>query len=98
MSNNGFRTHKDILDEIVSIAWLYEKIFWKLLDKLVFVRDFENKKHILKKVFQYEDIEQIFEKQIERKEFSSLSKIIFRFTNTNENEWRSFFGPKNNQN
>lgn len=92
------RTHKDILEEIVSIAWLYEKIFWKLLDKLVFKRDFENKKHILKRVFLYEDIETIFEKQIERKEFTSLSKIIFRFTNTNENEWKSIFATKDNKN
>lgn len=94
MSNN-FRTHKDIIEEIVSIAWLYEKIFWKLLDKLVFVKDFENKKHILKNVFWYTDIDSIFEKQIERKEFASLSKIIFRFANNTENE-RKFFAPKDN--
>lgn len=92
------RTHKDILEEIVSIAGLYEKIFWKLLDKLVFKRDFENKKHILKRVFLYEDVEAVFEKQIERKEFTSLSKIIFRFTNTNENEWKSIFTTKDNKN
>lgn len=89
------RTHKDILEEIVSIAWLYEKIFWKLLDKLVFKRDFENKKHILKRIYLYDDTELIFEKQIERKEFTGLSKIIFRFANTDQNEWSKFFSKDN---
>jgi hypothetical protein len=56
-----------------------------LLDKLVFKQKHENQKHILKKVFQFDDVDEIFEKQIERSEFSSLSKIIFRFSNTNEN-------------
>lgn len=96
MSNYWSRTHKDILEEIVSISWLYEKIFWKLLDKLVFIRTFENKKYILKKVYNYTDIEEIFEKQIERKEFSSLSKIIFRFANNENNEWKWFMNTKNN--
>ena len=80
-------SQKDILEEIVSISWLYEKIFWKLLNKLVFKQKHENQKHILKKVFEFEDIDEIFEKQIERSEFSSLSKIIFRFSNTQENGW-----------
>ena len=93
---NNNRTHKDILEEIVSISWLYEKIFWKLLDKLVFNKNFENKKHILKKVYNYDDTELIFEKQIERREFSELSKIIFRFANPNENEWW-IFKSKNNK-
>jgi hypothetical protein len=79
--------HKDILDEIVSIAWLYEKIFWKLLDKLVFKKVFENKKHILKKVYWFTDIDEIFEKQIERREFEKLSKVIFRFYDNKENGW-----------
>lgn len=89
-------THKDILDQIVSISWLYEKIFWKLLDKLVFKQKHENQKHILKKVFQFDDVDEIFEKQIERSEFSQLSKIIFRFSNNNENGW-IFSSSKNNK-
>lgn len=74
-------SHKDILEDIVSISWLYEKVFWKLLNKLVFKTRFENTKHILRNVNQYDDVDQIFEKQIERKEFIKLSKIIFRFAN-----------------
>jgi hypothetical protein len=99
MSNYWWnRTDKDILEEIVSISWLYEKIFWKLLNKLVFIRSFENKKYILKKVFNFDDVEEIFEKQIERKEFNTLSKIIFRFANNENNEWKWFMNSKNNQN
>jgi hypothetical protein len=56
-----------------------------LLDKLVFKQKYENQKFLLKKVYLFEDIDGIFEKQIERREFSSLSKIIFRFSNPDEN-------------
>ena len=85
---------KDIIEEIVSISWLYEKIFWKLLNKLVFKQKFENQKSVLKKVYEFSDIDDIFEKQIERSEFTSLSKIIFRFSNTEQN---GIFGTKNNK-
>lgn len=71
---------KDILDEIVSIQWLYEKIFGKdLLEKLVFNNNHENKKNILKNVYWFRDTDTIFPTQIERKEFKKLSEIIFRF-------------------
>lgn len=90
-------SHKDILEDIVSISWLYEKIFWKLLNKLVFKVKFENQKTLLKTVYNYNDIDLIFEKQIERKEFNKLSKIIFRF---NENSQNGLFWsrPNNNSN
>lgn len=70
---------KDILDMVASSAGLYEKIFWKLLNSLVFKQKYENQKHVLKTVFKYKDVDEIFAKQIERKEFTGLSKIIFRF-------------------
>lgn len=88
-------SHKDILEDIVSISWLYEKIFWKLLNKLVFKVKFENQKTLLKTVYNYNDIDQIFEKQIERKEFNKLSKIIFRF---NENNQNGIFWSRSNNN
>lgn len=80
---------KDIIDDIASNIWLYEKVFWKLLDKLVYKTKMENQKHILKNVFLFKDIDHIFDKQIERPEFKTLSKIVFRYT-PEDGKWGFF--------
>jgi len=72
--------NKDIIDEIASNIWLYENVFWKLLDKLVYKTKMENQKTIMKNVFWFHDIGLIFDKQIERPEFTKLSKIVFRYS------------------
>jgi len=69
-----------LIDNLFSFVWIYDKIFWKLLDKLVYQEEEEDYKNILKALW-YEDIDNYFSKKIDRKQFKELSTIIFRFTN-----------------
>ena len=70
---------RDIVDEVVSISWLYKKIFWEILDLLVYNQWLENDIDILQNVFWFEWLKDSFKPIVERKEFNKLSKIIFRF-------------------
>lgn len=75
----------DVIDQIVWISGLYEKVFWKLLNKLVYDTKIDDYIQLLWDVFWYKDTKHLFSRKIERKEFKTLSNIIFRFQeNTNE--------------
>lgn len=69
----------DIFDKLVKQSWLYEKIFWKLLPDLVYDQQIEKRKNVLKNVYWFRDVDDVFKKDIERWEFENLSKIIFKY-------------------
>ena len=70
---------QDIFDKLVSQQGLYEKIFGKLLDDMVFDQETEKRKNLLREVFWFQDVDRVFKKEIERSEFENLSKIIFKY-------------------
>lgn len=75
----------DIIDQLVKINWLYEKVFWsELLRSLAYNQIRETDKNTLKQIYWYKDIDDVFQKKIQRSEFERLSKIIFRVS---ENVW-----------
>ena len=76
--NNNQWKNIDIIKEVMSISWIYEKVFWKLLKWLVYDKLFMNTKHILETAYWFNDTHIFFE-QIDRKEFTNISKIIFKF-------------------
>lgn len=85
LSDNGWKqiihnspTWIGIVDYVSSIRWVYEKVFGRLLDYLVFDQSYEAKKDILDKVYWFNDVESIFTKKIERKEFKEVTQIIFK--------------------
>jgi len=69
----------DIFDKLVKQSGLYEKIFWKLLPDLVYDQEIEKRKNVLKNVYWFRDVWDVFKKDIERREFENLSKIIFKY-------------------
>lgn len=86
----------DVLKEILSISWIYEKVFWNLLEKLVYDNKEKSCKRLLKHVYWFEDVDVIFDSVIENRKFNYLSKIIFHFyENENNsilksnNEWKT---------
>lgn len=79
MQTNQRTTPIDIIDKIVSIEWLYEKVFWKLLYKLVFDRAIATDIHLLKHVYGMQDADIVFEVPVDRLEFSDLTKILFKY-------------------
>lgn len=76
----------DIVEKLVKINWLYEKVFWnELLNRVVYNQKKELYRSILKNVYGYEDVDELFDKSIIRDEFTKLSKIIFRITENTGN-------------
>lgn len=79
MQTNRTTTPVDIIDKIVSIEGLYEKVFWKLLRPLVFDVAIATDIHMLKQVYWMANVDIIFEVPIDRGEFSDLTKVIFKY-------------------
>lgn len=68
-----------LFEEIVSISGVYQKIFGTdLLNNLVYDPEYERSKRILSEIYWYENLDNIFWKQILRNEFKNISKIIFK--------------------
>lgn len=79
MQTNARTTPVDIVDKIVSIEWLYEKVFWKLLFDLVFDRTIATNIHNLKEIYWYYNASDVFNVPIDRSEFTDLTKVIFKY-------------------
>ena len=72
-------TNFDVIDEILSVEGIFEKVFWKLLNYLVFDERIDDCKNILKSIYWYKDVDEIFTRKVDRTEFRDLAKIIFKF-------------------
>lgn len=90
----------DIFDKLVSQSWLYEKVFWKLLPDLVYDQEVEKRKNLLIETYGFKDVNKVFKKEIERGEFENMSKIIFKYNESQKEPQRGswFFGFWNNNN
>jgi len=73
----------DITKELIKLKWTYHQVFWDLLDKLIYKKSIETEKDILKALW-YKDIDFIFKSEVDENIFNKLSKIIFRFYESNE--------------
>ena len=74
----GVFSPDDILNQIVSFNWLFEKIFWKLLIPLVYSSEIENNVHILEHIYWFKDAKRIFPKKLIKTEFDRVSETVFR--------------------
>lgn len=79
MQDNARVTPIDIIDKVVSIEWLYQRVFWTLLSWLIYDRHIEHDINMLKNVYWFEQITEVFSTPIDRYEFSDLTKIIFKY-------------------
>ncbi len=73
------------IKELIKYKWIYNQIFWELLEKIIFRNDIENEKDLLKGLW-FVDVDLIFKPEVDNKKFKELSKIIFRFYETWKNE------------
>lgn len=90
MQVNSYVTPADIIEKIVSIDWLYEKVFWKLLVPLVFDRAIATWIHNLKHIYWMTNADTVFKVPIDRWEFHDLTKVIFKYQ---ENQKPSIMWP-----
>lgn len=82
-TNDNENTHKsdtfNILDQILSFEGLYERVFWKLLDPIVYDRAIDKDIHFIKEIFSCSDAKDCMTRKVERAEFRWMSKILFKF-------------------
>ncbi len=69
----------DVIDEILRVDWIFEKVFWKLLNYLVFDESIDDSMAILENIYWYKDIRDIFNRKVDKWDFRDLAKIIFKF-------------------
>jgi hypothetical protein len=74
----------DIFDKVLSVSWLYEKVFWKLLPDLVYNQVAERQKQLLTEVYGYKDVNSIFKKELLKWDTINLIKIVFKYTEQGE--------------
>jgi hypothetical protein len=79
INKQGMYYPDDILAQIISINWLFEKVFWKLLKPLVYNETVSNSVHILENVYWFRDARKTFPDKLIRKEFNNISEKVFRF-------------------
>lgn len=72
-------TNFDVIDEILSVEWIFEKVFWKLLNYLVFDENIDDSISILENVYWYKNVKDVFSRKVDRWEFRDLAKVIFKF-------------------
>lgn len=71
-----WESKEGLLETYTKKIWIFETIFWKMLNYLVFDQDIERKKHILENVYWFEDIENVFWKKFEKRELHRLNEAI----------------------
>ena len=79
INNSGMYNPDDIMSQIISINWLFEKVFWKLMKPLVYNDTVSNSVHILETIYWFRDARKVFPDKLIRKEFDKVSEKVFRF-------------------
>lgn len=80
---NDFPTHVSILEKFTSMAWLFDKVYWKLLDKIVYRQEIDDDIAILTKIHQFENTGKIFDRKLNWKNFDRVQTVIFKFWEMN---------------
>ena len=68
-----------ILETFLERVWLFEDIFWKNTDKVIFDREREKARNILKNVYKYENVDLFFPAEIDDYKFNTTLATLFRF-------------------
>lgn len=79
MSFGKTTTADTIIEDLVSISGLFDKVFGKLLPQLVFDRRIDDNINYIEEVYGFDDAREIFPRRIDRKEFGKLTKVVFRY-------------------
>lgn len=86
--NKGwFFSPDDILDKIVSFNGLFRKIFGELHDDIVYDRESEFCRRMLREVYSFKDSDEIFPKILAEKRFHTTLETVFRFAYNEKPEW-----------
>lgn len=75
-----------ILKKLMTNYWLFENMFWKYWDNILFDQDVEIALKILKYWYKKTDVDQFFHEQVDMQKYWDTLKTIFTYYD-NQNEW-----------
>ncbi len=75
-----------MIEQLIKYKGIYHQIFGDLLEKLVFKKEVENDKDLLKGLW-FIDVDIVFTSEVDNKNFKDISKIIFKFYENLNNDW-----------
>lgn len=78
-NNQGYANPDEILKKFVSLNGLLKKIFWELHDNIVYDREAEFCKRMLREVYGFKDSDKIFPQMLAEARFHKTMETIFRF-------------------
>lgn len=62
--------------KLLEKSGMFDKIFWNLLKKVVFREDIEDDKNILKNLYWFWDVDDVFPAKIHKSYFNRLNNVI----------------------
>ncbi len=75
-----------ILKKLMTNYWLFENMFWKYGDDILYDQERELARKILKNAFWKKDVDVYFPEQVDMEKYNSTLKTIFTYYD-NANEW-----------
>lgn len=79
------RESNKIIDVFMDRVGLFENVFWKASDKIVFDTEYERVKNILKEVHGKKDVDIIFHSIFDEEKAGRVMGTMFRFADQNNN-------------
>lgn len=77
-----------ILKKLMTNYWLFENMFWKYGDDILYNQERELARRILKNWYGKTDIDQFFPEQVDMDDYNSTLKTIFTYYDQ-QNEWNN---------
>ncbi len=80
------KNRQNILDRLMSVVGIFESVFWKFTDLIVYDEEKEKVKRILKEVYWYTDVDRIFPPELDYESFEKTSKVLFTYYDGNNDD------------
>ena len=73
------QTRYTIMDRLMLVVGLFESVYGKLTDLIVYDNDKEKGKRILKEVYHKTDVDSLFPPELDEQRFDRVSTILFQY-------------------
>ena len=77
-----------ILKKLMTNYWLFENMFWKYGDDILYDQERELARKILKNAYWKTDVDLYFPEQVDMEKYSDTLKTIFTYYD-NQNDWNT---------
>lgn len=79
-----------VTNRLLEKSGMFDKIFWNLLNKIVYREDIEDDKNTLKQLYWFTDVDDVFPSKIDKRYFDKLNNVI--------NDYKESLNPDSSQN